>query len=133
MISIQVKCPHCGKSLMDEGNKVDDKPGIKLHIKASKGEGNIWLSSLYGSFDFQSDVVLMDDEIVLFSCPFCKEAITSKDLCGACSAPVASVNLDMGGKINFCTRRVCTKHSAEFEDLELAMKKLYEELDSYSV
>jgi len=38
----------------------------------------------------------------------------------------------MGGKVKFCSRKGCTKHSAEFEDLSLALKKMYEEFDSYS-
>ena len=131
-ISINLKCPKCGKSIMDAANKVDDHPGIKLLIKTAKQSGNIWLSPLYGSFNFICDITIVQDEIAVFSCPHCKEELTSKELCETCSAPMASVNLDMGGKINFCTRKGCTKHSAEFEDLSLALKKFYEDFDSYS-
>ncbi len=132
LISLNVKCPKCGKSLMDTEKKVDDRPGIKLAIKTAKHSGNIWLSSLYGSYIYDCDITLMTDEIAQFSCPFCKEEITSHEFCETCNAPIASIILDMGGKINFCTRKGCKKHSAEFEDLSLALKKLYEDFDSYS-
>jgi hypothetical protein len=131
-ISLKVKCPKCGKSLIDPGKKIDDIPGIKLLIKTEKKSGNIWLSALYGSYNLECDIPIEKDEIAVFSCPFCHEEVTSIETCETCNAPMATILLDMGGKINFCTRKGCKKHSAEFEDLSLALKKLYEDYDSYS-
>lgn len=48
-ISLNVKCPHCGESLMDEKQLVDNKPSIRCNIKINRREGVINLSSIYGS------------------------------------------------------------------------------------
>ncbi len=131
-ISLNVKCPLCGKSLMDHEVKVDDASSIKLVITQNNKRGNIYLSSVYGSYNLSCDIELAENEIAVFACPHCREEITTKDLCEACQAPMSLVVLDMGGKIHFCSRRGCTKHSVEFEDLALAMKKLYQDYDQYS-
>ena len=132
IISINVNCPRCGKSLMDHDHQIDGKPGIKLLIKTEKGTSNIWLSSMYSSYNFISDIELEKGQIYVFSCPFCNSEITSEEHCDICKASMSFVVLDMGGKINFCSRRGCNKHSMEFEDVSMALKKLYEDFDSYS-
>ena len=131
-ISLVVKCPTCGKSLMDHNHKIDDADSIKLLITFGKQRGTIHLSSVYGSYLLDCDINLVNDEIGVFACPYCRAEITSKDLCKTCEAPMAEMVLDMGGEINFCTRKGCKKHSVEFEDLGMAMKKLYEDYDQYS-
>ena len=35
--------------------------------------------------------------------------------------------LDMGGKISICSRSGCKNHKAEFEDLTVALNKLYQD------
>jgi len=35
--------------------------------------------------------------------------------------------LDMGGRVSICSRSGCTNHHVEFDDLSVAMKKLYQE------
>ncbi len=47
IISFFVKCPSCGKSLMDHNKKGDNEPGISLIIKKGEHKGLIWLSSIY--------------------------------------------------------------------------------------
>ncbi|OYT14156.1 MAG: hypothetical protein B6I19_01370 [Bacteroidetes bacterium 4572_114] len=39
-------------------------------------------------------------------------------------------NLDMGGRVSICSRNGCQNHAVEFEDLSLALKKLYQEYGS---
>jgi len=131
-ISINVKCPKCGKSLMDPTHKVDSKSGIKLSARSLKNSGSIWLSSLYGSYKIDADIEIEKDEIVVLSCPYCRSEIISQEFCEACRAPMSSLILDMGGKVNFCTRKGCSKHSMEFEDMSLALKNFYEQFDLYS-
>ncbi len=90
------------------------------------------MSSVYGSYNVNSEIDLISDEIGVFSCPHCRAEITSENLCKTCQAPMAEMLLDMGGKIHFCTRKGCLKHSVEFEDLALAIKKFYDDYDQYT-
>ncbi len=131
-IVLKVKCPKCGKSLMDPEHKLDNMPGIRLKIKHQQQSGLIWLSSVYGSFEVKSEIPLMDGEIYEFSCPFCKLVFSNEVKCVACSAPMNHVLLESGGKINFCSRKGCNKHSVEFEDISIALKQFYENFDQYS-
>ena len=36
-------------------------------------------------------------------------------------------HLDMGGKVSICSRNGCKNHFVEFDDLSVAMKRLYQE------
>jgi hypothetical protein len=131
-ISLIVKCPLCGKSLMNQEVRIDDAPGIKLMVNQTGNNGIIHLSSVYGSYHIDAKIPLTEGEVALFSCPHCQGLLNTDELCTACNAPMVAVLLDMGGKINFCSRKGCKKHSVEFEDLSQAMKKLYESYDQYS-
>jgi len=126
-ISVNVKCPHCGKSLMDAEHKVDNEPGIKLLISTPHNSGKIYLSSIYGSYNFICDFEIEDGTVATFSCPHCKEELLSEELCETCGAPMSKVNLDIGGKIGFCSRRGCKNHNIGFEDLSSALTKFYQE------
>jgi predicted RNA-binding Zn-ribbon protein involved in translation (DUF1610 family) len=128
-ITVQVKCPHCGKSLMDHDHKVDNEPGIHLLVKTPSKTGMIWLSSIYGSYNFFTNAEMDDTDVAVFSCPFCKEEITSKERCGTCDAPMSTLILDIGGKINFCTRKGCKNHNIGFEDFSTALTKFYQDFD----
>ncbi len=127
LISVQVKCPVCGKSLMDNEHRVDNEPSIKLLITTPVGEGVILLSSIYGSYNFISTVDIPDQSICVFYCPHCKSEITAEEQCSACQASMATLILDIGGKLSFCTRRGCQNHSIGFEDLSNALTKFYQE------
>lgn len=126
-ISLSVKCPVCGESLMDPQHKVDNEPGIKLLIKQADKKGIIQLSSIYGSYNHVCDFELQDNEIAQFYCPSCNSDIVSEEHCTTCGAPMSTVILDMGGKINFCSRKGCQNHNIGFEDLSNALTKLYQE------
>ena len=126
-ISLKVKCPVCSKSLMDEEQKVDNEPSIKLAIQSGAKKGTLRLSSVYGSFNYITDLDVADREIVTFCCPFCMEELATNELCKLCEAPLVSLNLDLGGKVSFCSRKGCQDHSVGFEDLTVALKKLYQD------
>ena len=128
-ISLHVKCPVCNKSFMDHEQKVDNESSIKLNIQTSEKSGTIRLSSIYGSFNYSCNISLGKDVVAVFSCPHCKSEITSETLCDTCKAPMSTVILDIGGKINFCSRKGCKNHNIGFEDLSEALTKLYEEFE----
>jgi predicted RNA-binding Zn-ribbon protein involved in translation (DUF1610 family) len=130
-VTVKVKCPHCEHSLMDSIKKVDNTESIAMNIAFSGKKGLIYLSSIYGSYNYGCDVQIPRDQIVEFSCPHCgKNLKTGKD-CPACSAPLMEINMAEGGVIKFCSRCGCKQHSAEFEDLSLTLKIFHEEYAKY--
>lgn len=125
LITFDVNCPECGKSLMDAYNTLMDKPSIKLNIEAKNGKGIIRLCSIYDCYVHTSDILLEGGEIVKFYCPFCHETLNTEVKCELCEAPMVSFKLDMGGKVNICSRKGCKNHSVNFVDLSAALEVFY--------
>jgi len=126
-LSLKVQCPVCGVSLMDNKQLVDNESSIHLNLEIESRQGSIWLSSVYGSYNNISDIDLPAGKIARFFCPHCKTQITSAEECLTCGAHMVPFLLDMGGKVSICSRSGCKNHFVEFEDLSIAMKKLYQE------
>ena len=126
-ITIFVKCPVCGKSLMDQSKMVDNEPSIQLIIKSGENKGLIWLSSIYGNYNHISEIDVKNETLAEFYCPQCRSHLTSKLNCSSCDAPMVDFNLDMGGRVSICSRNGCKNHAIEFEDLSLALRRLYQQ------
>lgn len=117
-ITIAVKCPACGTSLMSEDHEIDDLPSIKIQAKIGPQIGLVYLSQVYGSYSKEFENV--DDSnglIADFSCPNCDQAFPVEALC-ECKAPMIGLQLQVGGMIKFCSRNGCRRHSLEFEDID---------------
>ncbi len=127
LISLKLKCPVCGKSLMDEEHLVDNQPGISLNVEIAGRTGKINLSSIYGSYNYVTDIEMPKGEIAKFFCPHCETHITSDTECMSCGANMVPFHLDMGGKVTICSRSGCKNHIVAFEDLSVALKKMYQE------
>lgn len=121
IISLRLKCPECSASLMDKGHPVDNEPGIKIKLKVGNKEGYIWLSSVYESYNFESDFDIPNNQIADFFCSNCNKQLTSEDKCVTCHAPMVPFHLVDGGKVSICSRAGCKKHSVAFEDLSTAL------------
>lgn len=124
-VSVSIKCPYCHKSLMREDKIVNGKPSIHVRIENRGEEGDLFLCSSYGCFDHQSELSVVRDEIVNFSCPKCGKGLNTKNLCEVCGAPMVSLNLAIGGMVNLCSRKGCSKHYVAFEDLSDAIRKFH--------
>lgn len=125
-ISLNVKCPACGASLMDPGHLVDNKPSIHMMMQYDEQQGHVRLSSIYDSYNFIADFEVPAGKIAHFYCPSCNSQLTSKQPCTHCSAEMVPLYLDMGGKVSFCARRGCKNHKIEFDDLSTALHKFHE-------
>lgn len=125
-LSLSLKCPHCSKSLMDSEVLVDNEASIALQIEITGTKGKINLSSIYGSFNYSSAIENPVGSIAVFSCLHCGKDIKSSSLCKLCNAPMASLVLDIGGKVSFCTRSGCQNHTVEIEDLDNALRKFHQ-------
>ena len=127
LVSLSLKCPICGESVMDKDQLVDNSPGIKLNIKTKGNSGTIWLSSVYESYNYYCNINIAENEIVEFSCPHCNENIKSNAECKTCGAGMAHLHMDMGGRVSFCLRNGCKDHFLEFDKISLALQKIHQE------
>ena len=128
-ISLRVNCPHCGVSLMDPNTLVDNIPGIKLDIAFDDNKGTIHLSSIYGSYNYTSNLKIPPGQVVAFSCPSCKETLESDLECAECNAKMVPLAIEEGGLVKICSRAGCKKHSVEFENLQHALEYFYQSFD----
>jgi methionyl-tRNA synthetase len=124
-LKVNVRCPYCKQSLMEEEKQIDGYPSVKVVIQNSNKRGMLYLSSIYGSYNITSDFHIPKDDIVLFFCPHCQSSLLLKDLCDKCSAPMTFFELLQGGKVQICSRRGCKKHLIEFSDLSQEISTLY--------
>jgi len=129
LVTVKLKCVHCGHSLMDPERLVDNVESIKLYLKIGKNEGYIWLSSIYGSYNLESTIDIEDGEVAQFKCPHCFHDLKSVETCNECQAPLIDFHLIEGGKVSLCSRAGCKKHSVEFEDLATAMNHFYNDFE----
>ena len=129
LVSVKLKCIHCGHSLMDHERLVDNVASIKLYLRIGDKEGYIWLSSIYGSYNLESSIEIKDGQVAQFKCPHCFKELKSVELCTECEAPLVDFHLLEGGKVSFCSRAGCKKHSVEFEDLSTAMNHFYSDFE----
>ncbi len=124
LISLNVKCLICEKSLMDKQKLIDGRRSIKLNIEISGKNGIIYLSSVYGSFNFVCDIETPNNEISKLFCPHCKNQLSTIAECENCQVPMTTFTLTDGGKVSICPRIGCKNHFLEFDDFSQAIKKL---------
>lgn len=128
-ISLSVKCPFCGKSLMDSEELINEEPSIKLNIQTRENRGIIHLCSIYECFDYKTEVALTEKEVVEFTCPHCNKELNTKETCRLCHAPMVSLLLKTGGRVSLCSRTGCANHYVAFEDLSTELQKFYEKFE----
>ncbi len=129
-ISLSLKCPYCLKSLMDESYPLHGSPSIKLNIESQTDRGTIHLCSIFECFDHEADIKLEKGKVVDFTCPHCNKELLVKEECKICGAPMVSLLLDTGGRVNICSRNGCPNHYIAFEDLEIELTRFYEQYEN---
>lgn len=128
-ISLEVKCPYCRKSLMDEDNKLHDLPSIKLNIVTPDDRGVMHLCSVYECYDHKTDVEIKKGTVVDFYCPHCNKELLVKEECKLCGAPMVDLILKVGGRVSFCSRAGCPNHYVAFTDLSTELSQFYNEYE----
>lgn len=127
LLSLNVKCPVCHDSLMDENHLVDNTPSIALGIEIHKRKGTIRLSSVYDSYNFICDIETPKNDIATIFCKHCNSELNSHIDCESCKAPMVPLALDKGGNISFCSRSGCTNHFVKLVDFSAGLKNLFRE------
>ncbi len=131
-VALNVKCPHCKKSLMDPYHRIHEKPSILLDIESGGKKGKIRLCSYYGCYTHESTIELKEGEIVHLFCPHCHEELISKSkTCSECNAPMIPLALQKGGRVYICSRVGCNKHFLSFENISEALTRLYNEYGNF--
>ena len=126
LLALRIKCPQCGKSLLDEKHLLDNEPSVKVVIRFDRKKGLLRLSSVYGSYLIESEHSIPERTLVQFFCPHCKLRLQSTFICDLCQAPMIPLMLEEGGRVYICSRKGCKKHFIEFEDAEMGLSKFYE-------
>jgi len=111
---------------MDSNILLAGKPSIKLNITAEGKSGFVHLCSLYGSYDHHTNLELSNGVISELSCPHCLQVLNIRDTCDRCAAPLVMFFMDVGGRVNICSRKGCPEHFVAFEDIGETMRKFYE-------
>lgn len=116
MIIVNVKCPHCKKSLMSNEKLINKKPTIIVKLTYAGKKDILYLSAVYGNYNIETNLNVPKGKIAGFRCPHCNTDLKSTRKCDICNAPMISFDLKDGGQVQICSRRGCKKHIIEFED-----------------
>ena len=112
---LNVQCPRCGHSLLDEAHLVDGQASIRLRGNADGQSGWINLSRLYGSVHSVTDTLFPNDSITSFRCPNCDHDLAGPVHCNDCDAPMVPLGITGGGIVQFCSRRGCPSHTLDLD------------------
>jgi hypothetical protein len=125
LVSLRVKCPVCGHSLMDEKRLVDNCPSIRMKIAIGENEGIIHLSSVYESYNYVCNIENPDGEVIRLFCEHCNSEIKCTAECELCKSCMISLDLELGGSVSICSRIGCKNHFVKFVDFSFALKQFY--------
>lgn len=110
VFQVKVACPRCNYSLMDHTHKIDGYPSIRVLVAFGDKHGWLRLSSLYGSYNTESEHEIPEDQVIHFFCNRCHAELRSNQECTRCAAPVVPLLVRGGGVINICSRQGCKEH-----------------------
>lgn len=125
MVNVSVKCPHCGKSLMNSGKKLDKVASIEVNLTYAGKHAPLYLSSLYGSYLVETSLPIPTGKVAGFRCPHCEADLKSGRKCDACGSQMIAFELKGGGQVHICSRRGCKKHVLEFQDADSELQAFY--------
>ena len=111
---------------MDENHKLDGMPCIKVIIEFDDKRSSAYLSSFWGSYTTDYEFPRPHGKIAKFFCPHCNTELASGRNCDKCSAPMVWMDFSEGfGRVLICSRRGCTHHLIEFEDIENELREFF--------
>lgn len=107
---VEISCARCNHSLMDSEHLIDGHPSIRVTISFERKHGWLRLSSLYGSFNIESEYEIPKDILVHFFCPHCHAELRGAANCIECGSPMVPMIVKGGGVVQICSRRGCKGH-----------------------
>jgi hypothetical protein len=117
MLLLEVSCPNCHASL-NEGQKVH----LDAYSRDTHQEGSVYLSAVFGDHAIEADFPIAEGAVCEFRCPSCEQSVMLQIPCRLCGAQMASLNIQSGGVVEFCSRRGCRGHAlGGFGDVDQMM------------
>jgi NADH-quinone oxidoreductase subunit E len=110
LFPVEVGCSRCNHSLMDPEFTLDGYPPIKVTVSFGNKHGWLILSSLWGSYNVQSQYTIPEDTVVQMFCPHCHAELIGAVECADCGAPMVPMIVKGGGVVQICSRRGCHGH-----------------------
>ena len=110
IFSLQVSCSRCNCSLMDPIHLIDGFPSIRVTMSFGRQHGWLRLSSLYGSYNVDSEYEVPYDTVVQLFCPHCHTELIGAADCPECGTPMVPMIVRGGGTVQICPRRGCRGH-----------------------
>lgn len=107
---VEVSCARCNHNLMDAEHPVDGYPSIRITVAYDGVHDHIHLSSLYGSYNVESEHEIPLDTVADFFCPHCHAHLTGSSCCPECRTPMVPMIVRGGGIVQICSRRGCRGH-----------------------
>jgi len=116
---IEVSCARCNHSLMDPGYLVDGVPSIRVTVSFDQIHGWLLLSSIYGSYNSQSEFEIPLETVVDFFCPYCHAELSGASACAECGAAMVPMIVRGGGILQICSRKGCRSHRLDLDGVNL--------------
>ena len=107
---VEVSCTRCNHSLMDQHHMIDSHPSIRVTTSFGDKHGWLAISSLWGSYNVESEYEIPPDVIVHMFCSHCHAELIGGGTCSLCDAPMVPMIVRGGGVVQICTRRGCKGH-----------------------
>jgi len=108
---LEVSCPHCRRSLLDNENRLGGYPSVRIRVSAEDRSGWARFSSLYGNFVKRYEIDVPENAMVALFCPHCSSNLQGDGRCVQCNAPMADVRVnEKGSVLSICTRKECSGH-----------------------
>jgi len=124
MLVLDLSCPQCGAALT-EGMRVQ----LDAHIEDTHQDGTVFLSAMFGDYTMETDLDIPEGTVVDFRCPKCDAGVAIPVGCRLCGAPMVSLNLTVGGYLEFCSRRGCRAHAiggvGNIDDMMSMVNKMF--------
>ena len=112
---VVVHCSRCNHSLMDPNYLIDGHASIRVTASFERKHGWLRLSSLYGSYNVESEYGIPMDILMNFFCPHCHAEMKGSSKCTLCNAPMVPMIVSGGGMIQVCSRRGCKGHMLDID------------------
>src|SRR5512136_396734 len=96
LLLLEACCPNC-RAVLTEAQRVH----LDAYVKDTNQDGAVYLSAIFGDYAIETDLKIPDGAIAEFRCPICEQSVMLEIACRLCGAPMASVNLQSGGVLEF--------------------------------
>jgi endogenous inhibitor of DNA gyrase (YacG/DUF329 family) len=125
MLRLELSCPHC-KAKLTQGNKVP----LDAYVRETQQHGQLSLSAIFGDYTLDAELDLSEGSVVEFHCPQCEASLMLPLPCKLCGAPMASLSIEQGGYLEFCSRRGCKGHAlggiGDVDEMMNLMNRMFE-------